>query len=231
MHHQQLTMRRDGNTRLCTATAAASMRESFGSDGQPGSYTDIDYTDCIMLSGHNMAATQTVLWTRILDRLAGPSPPKIIVVDPRLSDTAKLATVHLKPYIGTNVALFNGLQNLMFMNDWVDYEWVEKHTIGLATLRETVKEFTPNVVEQITGVPVAELKQAAEILGTTKTLLSTALQDKQHQSPSGTDWQAWMRYLPDERPAHSPKQPRSRLRRRVPRVSQSSQPRTYGRSR
>jgi ferredoxin-nitrate reductase len=176
MHHQQLTMRRDGNTRLCTATAAASMRESFGSDGQPGSYTDIDYTDCIMLSGHNMAATQTVLWTRILDRLAGPSPPKIIVVDPRLSDTAKLATVHLKPYIGTNVALFNGLQNLMFMNDWVDYEWVEKHTIGLATLRETVKEFTPNVVEQITGVPVAELKQAAEILGTTKTLLSTALQ-------------------------------------------------------
>jgi ferredoxin-nitrate reductase len=152
------------------------MRESFGSDGQPGSYTDIDYTDCIMLSGHNMAATQTVLWTRILDRLAGPSPPKIIVIDPRLSDSAKLATVHLRPKIGTNVALFNGIQHLMFANDWINHEWVEKHTLGVETLKTTVKEFTPNVVEQITGVPVLELKKAAEIIGTTKTLLSTALQ-------------------------------------------------------
>ena len=53
------TLHMDGNTRLCTATAAASMRESFGSDGQPGSYTDIDYTDCIFMVGHNMSATQT----------------------------------------------------------------------------------------------------------------------------------------------------------------------------
>ncbi|KAF2856852.1 nitrate reductase [Plenodomus tracheiphilus IPT5] len=170
------TLHMDGNTRLCTATAAASMRESFGSDGQPGSYTDIDFTDCIMLSGHNMAATQTVLWTRILDRLAGPKPPKIIVVDPRLSETAKLATVHLKPKIGTNVALFNGIQHLLFENDWVDYDWVEKHTIGLDVLKSTVKGCTPQVVEEITGVPAADLYKAAEIIGTTRTLLSTALQ-------------------------------------------------------
>ncbi|KAK5290158.1 hypothetical protein LTR99_011138 [Exophiala xenobiotica] len=80
---------RDGKTRLCTATAAVSMRESFGSDGQPGSYTDIDFTECIFMVGHNMSATQTVLWSRILDRLDGPDPPKLIVVDPRTSDTAK----------------------------------------------------------------------------------------------------------------------------------------------
>ncbi|KAK5187858.1 hypothetical protein LTR92_011850, partial [Exophiala xenobiotica] len=55
------TLHMDGNTRLCTATAAASMRESFGSDGQPGSYTDIDFTECIFMVGHNMSATQTVL--------------------------------------------------------------------------------------------------------------------------------------------------------------------------
>ncbi len=76
------TLHMDGNTRLCTATAAASMRESFGSDGQPGSYTDIDVTDCILMVGHNMASTQTVLWARILDRLDGPAPPKLSVVDP-----------------------------------------------------------------------------------------------------------------------------------------------------
>ncbi|WP_324275235.1 molybdopterin-dependent oxidoreductase [Blastococcus brunescens] len=73
----------DGNTRLCTATAAAALKETFSCDGQPGSYTDIDHADVIALYGHNMAETQTVLWTRVLDRLAGPNPPKVICVDPR----------------------------------------------------------------------------------------------------------------------------------------------------
>ena len=72
----------DGNTRLCTATAAAALKESFGCDGQPGSYTDVDHADVIALYGHNMAETQTVLWTRILDRLAGPNPPKLVVRRP-----------------------------------------------------------------------------------------------------------------------------------------------------
>src|SRR5687767_14182708 len=57
----------DANTRLCTATAAAGLKETFASDGQPGSYTDLDSADVICLYGHNMAETQTVLWTRILD--------------------------------------------------------------------------------------------------------------------------------------------------------------------
>ncbi|GAB3037967.1 hypothetical protein MBOU_05350 [Mycobacterium bourgelatii] len=61
----------DGNTRLCTATAAEALKESFGCDGQPGSYTDVDHADVIGLFGHNVAETQTVLWARMLDRLAG----------------------------------------------------------------------------------------------------------------------------------------------------------------
>src|SRR5205814_6805761 len=64
----------DGNTRLCTATAAAALKETFGSDGQPGSYRDIDLCDTLFLAGHNMAETQTVLWARILDRRAGAQP-------------------------------------------------------------------------------------------------------------------------------------------------------------
>lgn len=85
------------------------MRESFGSDGQLGSYRDIDVTDCVFLVGHNMASTQTVLWSRILDRLEGPNPPNIIVVDPRKSQTAERATIHLAPKIGTNMAVLNGM--------------------------------------------------------------------------------------------------------------------------
>src|SRR3954467_5460265 len=75
----------DGNTRLCTATAGEALKETFGCDGQPGSYADFDHADVIALYGHNMAETQPVLWMRILDRLAGPDPPKLICVDPRLT--------------------------------------------------------------------------------------------------------------------------------------------------
>lgn len=167
---------RDGNTRLCTATAAASMRESFGSDGQPGSYTDIDYTDCLFLVGHNMAHTQTVLWARILDRLEGPRPPKLIVVDPRVSDTARKATIHLAPKIGTNVALLNGIQYLLFENGWIDPGFLSKHVVGLEDLRKVVSEYPPEYVEKITGVPASQLRDAAELIGTTPSLLSTALQ-------------------------------------------------------
>ena len=73
----------DGNTRLCTATAAAALKASFGTDGQPGTYSDIDHADTIVLYGHNVAETQSVLWSRMLDRRRGPNPPKLIVVDPR----------------------------------------------------------------------------------------------------------------------------------------------------
>ena len=103
----------DGNTRLCTATSAAALKESFGADGQPGSYTDIEHTDAIFLYGHNMAETQTVLWSRILDRTRGRDPPVIVCVDPRRTEVAEEAErtggVHLAPTVGTNLALMNGL--------------------------------------------------------------------------------------------------------------------------
>jgi predicted molibdopterin-dependent oxidoreductase YjgC len=98
----------DGNTRLCTATAAEALKESFACDGQPGSYSDVDHADVIALYGHNVAETQTVLWMRMLDRLAGPNPPAVICVDPRETPVAQKATVHLAPLPGTNVALMNG---------------------------------------------------------------------------------------------------------------------------
>jgi ferredoxin-nitrate reductase len=167
---------RDGNTRLCTATAAASMRESFGSDGQPGSYTDIDFTDCLFIVGHNVSATQTVLWARTLDRLDGANPPKLVAVDPRVSNTAKRATVHLTPKIGTNMAVLNGIQHLLFQNGWIDEEWCKEHVVGLEELREKVKKYDPKYVEIITGIPSEKLVEAAKIIGTTKSLLSTALQ-------------------------------------------------------
>ena len=85
----------DGNTRLCTATAAAALKASFGTDGQPGSYADIDHCDAIALWGHNVAETQTVLWARMLDRRCGTDPPRMLVVDPRSTPVSREADIHL----------------------------------------------------------------------------------------------------------------------------------------
>lgn len=170
------TLHMDGNTRLCTATAAASMRESFGSDGQPGSYTDIDHTSCIMLVGHNMSATQTVLWARILDRLEGPDPPQLIVIDPRESNSAKEATLHLAPRIGTNCALLNGIEYLLFKKGYVNEEFVADHVVNRDQLWECVKDYPPDVVSEITGVSEEHIIKAADILGKSSSLLSTCLQ-------------------------------------------------------
>ncbi len=166
----------DGNTRLCTATASFALRETFGNDGNPASVTDYDTADCIAHFGHNPAATQTVAWMRILDRRRVPNPPRLIVVDPRRTATAKEADVHLAPRLGTNVAVMNGLLHLVIANGHIDRNFIDKHTVGFDKLRAVVEKYPPGRVEEITGIPAKQLREAAQLLGTAKRLLCTVLQ-------------------------------------------------------
>ena len=166
----------DGNTRLCTATSDAALKISFGTDGQPASYTDIDVTDCIMLVGHNIASQETVLWMRMLDRLAGPNPPKIVVIDPRVTFTAQKADVHLQPKLGTNVAVLNGLIHLLVKNGQIDENYINQHTTGFELLKKQTLKWTPELVEEVSNVPAGKLMEAANLIGNATTLLSTALQ-------------------------------------------------------
>lgn len=166
----------DGNTRLCTATAAAALKQSFGCDGQPGSYTDIDHADVIALYGHNMAETQTVTWTRILDRLAGPNPPAVICVDPRRTPVARAATMHLAPRPGTNVVLMNGLLHEILRRGWIDEKYIEDHTVGFDELRTQLDDYPLEKAAEICDVPIEDLREAARLLGTAERLLSTVLQ-------------------------------------------------------
>ena len=166
----------DGNTRLCTATAAAALKQSFGTDGQPGSYTDVDHCDALAIWGHNVAETQTVLWMRMLDRLHGPDRPRLVVADPRLTPVAREADVHLRVRPGTNLALMNGVLRELIANGWVDEDWVAEHTLGFEELRSTVESYTPERVEEICGVGAGDLREAAGVVGTAERLLSTVLQ-------------------------------------------------------
>jgi anaerobic selenocysteine-containing dehydrogenase len=166
----------DGNTRLCTATAGEALKESFGCDGQPGSYSDLDHTDVICLYGHNVAETQTVLWARILDRLAGPAPPRIICVDPRRTPVAQQATIHLAPRPGTNVMVMNALLHELIEHDYVDHDYVDQHTVGFDELVTMVASCTPERAAEVCDVPAADIRAAARLVGTADTLVSTVLQ-------------------------------------------------------
>ncbi|MCB5167378.1 nitrate reductase [Streptomyces bambusae] len=166
----------DGNTRLCTATAGEALKESFGCDGQPGSYTDIDHADTIALFGHNMAETQGVLWSRVLDRLAGPEPPVLLCVDPRPGPVSDAATVHLQPAPGTNLALMNGLLHEVIAHDWTDRSYIEAHVAGFDRLERQVALFPAEAAAAATGVPAEQIRTAARLLGQAGRLLSTVLQ-------------------------------------------------------
>ncbi|WP_217914539.1 molybdopterin oxidoreductase family protein [Miltoncostaea marina] len=166
----------DGNTRLCTATAAAALKASFGTDGQPGSYTDVDHCDAIAVYGHNVAETQTMLWARMLDRLHGADRPALLCVDPRLTPVAREADVHLAPVSGTNLALMNGLVHELIRNGWIDERYVRASTLGFEALERLTAGYPPGRVADICRVPSDDVRAAARLLGTCSRLLSTVLQ-------------------------------------------------------
>lgn len=166
----------DGNTRLCTATAAASLKASFGTDGQPGSYTDVDHCDAIAAWGHNVAETQTMLWARMLDRRRGPSPPRLLAVDPRSTAVAREADIHLPVRSGTNQALMNALLCEIIRRGWYDEEYVQAHTLGFDALHEMVLQWPPERAAEVCAVDASRIVDAAELLGTSERLLSTVLQ-------------------------------------------------------
>lgn len=166
----------DANTRLCTATVEWCLMQSFGSDGVPASFDDIDVTDTIMLFGHNPAETGTVLFERIMSRKRQTGNPYIIVVDPRKTLTAEEADLFLPLKPGTNVPLLNGLLHIILRNGNIDTSFIHKHTIGFEQMRNSLEYWTPERTQAITGIPITLLYKAAERLGKTPTLVSTTLQ-------------------------------------------------------
>ena len=166
----------DGNTRLCTATAGQALKETFGCDGQPNGVHDIEYCDTILHVGINTAETQTVLWMHELDRLRGPDPPRSIVIDPRETESAREAQVHLAIRPGTNLAALNGLAQQLIENDRIDRAFVDLHTIGFDALEKTVSSYTPERVAEICDVAADDVRRAAEIIGEAEHLLTFVLQ-------------------------------------------------------
>jgi assimilatory nitrate reductase catalytic subunit len=154
----------DGNTTLCMSTAVAGYKRSFGSDGPPGAYDDLEQADVVFLIGANIADNHPILW----QRLEANRRKTLVVADPRVTKTAMQADIHLPVKPRSDLALVNGLIKILIDNGLVDREYVAAHTVGFDALSDSVRDYTPERVAEITGVPVDLLYRTASLYGSAR---------------------------------------------------------------
>jgi ferredoxin-nitrate reductase len=167
------TNNQDTNSRLCMASAVAAYNLALGSDAPPASYADIEQANTFLILGANVEACHPILFNRIKARKrAGGSRVTVIVIDPRTTETAKLADLHLPVRPGADVPLLNALLYETMLAGGLDHAFIAVYTTGWEELRAGLKRFQAELVQDITGVPAQLIVDAARIYATNGPALS-----------------------------------------------------------
>jgi assimilatory nitrate reductase catalytic subunit len=148
----------DGNTRQCMATSVVAYKESFGFDAPPYTYADLEASDVIVLLGSNLCIAHPILWERIC---RNPHAPQIIVVDPRVTETAMAATQHYALQPKSDLVLLYGLARLLIDRGAVDRDYVDAHTTGFDAFAAHVAEYSLERVTAATGLRAEDVEQFA----------------------------------------------------------------------
>ncbi|WP_051065845.1 molybdopterin oxidoreductase family protein [Micromonospora lupini] len=170
----------DYNGRFCMSSAAAAGLRAFGVDrGLPFPLSDLGRADTLLLVGANPAETMPPLVRWLTEQRRGGG--QLIVVDPRVTATARQADLHLQPLPGTDLAVANALLHIALTEGWVDQAYVAERTNGFDAVRRSVAAWWPARAEQLSGVPVADLEATARALGTGgRVIILTARGAEQH---------------------------------------------------
>jgi formate dehydrogenase major subunit len=153
----------DNCSRLCHAPSAAGLVASLGMSGGSHSFDDFDRADCFLLAGSNPTEAHPVVGARLKQRVIHGAG--LVVVDPRRIELAEYADVHLQGRPGSNVAVFNGLAHVLLEEGFADDDFLAERADGLEALREVLGEYTPQAVEEISGVPADDLVRGARLYG------------------------------------------------------------------
>ena len=175
----------DSNSRLCMSSAVAGYKQTLGADAPPACYDDVNHAGCIFIVGSNTAFAHPILFRRIEDAKKANPAMKIIVADPRRTDTVELADLFLPIQPGTDVMLFNGMLHIMLWEGWINNDFINTHTDGFDALKATVRDCTPELTADICGIKKEDLYKAAQLFATSKATLSLYCQGL-NQSSSGT---------------------------------------------
>ena len=175
----------DTNSRLCMSSAVAGYKQTLGADSPPACYDDFNDAQCLFIVGSNTAWAHPILFRRIEDARRANPAMKIVVVDPRRTDTCEIADLHLAIQPGTDVMLFHGMLHLMLWEGWTKPDYIAAHTSGFEALKATARECTPEKVAQVCGIDQADLLEATRLFATSAATLSLYCQGL-NQSSSGT---------------------------------------------
>src|SRR3954469_9889334 len=149
----------DTNSRLCMASAVVGYKQTLGADAPPACYDDIEAAEAIFIAGSNTAWAHPVLFRRI----EAAKPRHLVVIDPRRTETARAATLHMPIAPGTDVALFNGMLHVMLREGWCDDGYIRRHTDGFDAVLSSVKEFTPERTAELCGIEPKQILEAAKL--------------------------------------------------------------------
>jgi assimilatory nitrate reductase catalytic subunit len=175
----------DTNSRLCMSSAVAGYKQTLGADSVPCSYEDIDHAHTLFIAGSNPAFAHPVLYRRIEAARARNPELRMVVVDPRRTDTAEWADLHLPIAPGTDVALFHAMLHVMLWERWVDEAYIAAHTEGFDGLKSLVRDMSPEAAASICGVRKEKIIEAARLFATHGPTLSLYCQGL-NQSADGT---------------------------------------------
>ena len=175
----------DTNSRLCMSSAVAGYKQTLGADAPPAFYDDVNHAQCLFIVGSNAAWAHPILFRRIEDARAANPGMKVIVADPRRTDTAGTADLFLPIQPGSDVMLFNGMLHLMLWEGWTDTAYIAAHTSGFDELKALVRDCTPEKVAQVCGISQADLLEATRLFATSAATLSLYCMGL-NQSSSGT---------------------------------------------
>lgn len=149
----------DGNTTLCMSTAVAGYKRSFGSDGPPGAYEDLERADVILLIGANLAENHPILCSR----LEANAHKTLIVADPRVTKTAMMADVYLPVKPRSDLALLNAMLRIIIDEELYDAAYVAAHTTGFDELCRSLEGCTVDDAAQITGLEPEMIQRVAHL--------------------------------------------------------------------
>jgi ferredoxin-nitrate reductase len=162
----------DANSRLCMSSAVAGYIQSFGSDGPPACYDDLELTDCAFLIGTNTAECHPIVYNRLRMHHKKNRKVKMIVVDPRETKTAKDADLHLAIKPGTDMDLLNGIAHLLLRWGELDTYFIDECTQGFGSYVQVIQKYPPELVAPRCGITVEQLETAARYWAEADNVLS-----------------------------------------------------------
>ncbi|MTJ11370.1 nitrate reductase [Anabaena sp. UHCC 0187] len=162
----------DANSRLCMSSAVSGYIQSFGADGPPCCYDDLELTDCAFLIGTNTAECHPIIFNRLAKYHKKNRHVKMVVVDPRRTPTAEAADLHLAIRPGTDIDLLNGIAYLLMKWNYIDPAFIEDCTSNFPAYAEVIHHYSPEVVASRCGITIENLETAAKYWGKAKSVLS-----------------------------------------------------------